>query len=280
MEKSFTFRFYNIGRDDPGKPAMVDVLRQAAGEPDKLKREQKLAQDVTIRLEELQDDGADAVIGEFVRCQDTNLPSELDGATRKPLTAKKLGHSVVFRLNHKKGVIGIQHDPRIVSLGRILEYLHAYHAAAFYTVEPRLDPKAWQKFKKGSVRKLALRIASPDTMADLGGTDNAASTGIRSLAEAYDAPTIGIELSMGHRKGFLSNAIFDFADKLTNSLGPTARLDKLTAITVINEETEVLDLIEERQMLKDTLAIDDRDPVKNYQVKTAYLAAQMKRIVG
>ncbi|MDM9629769.1 hypothetical protein QTL95_28195 [Rhizobium sp. S152] len=280
MEKTFTFRFYNVTRDNAAKPAMVDILRQAAKEPDKQKREQTLAQDLTIRLEELHDDGADAIVGEFVRCQDTNLPSELDGSARMPLSAKKLGHSVVFRLNHKIGVIGIQHDPRVVSIGRILEYLHTYNANAFYNIAPRLDPKAWQKFKKGSVRKLSVRIASPDSMHDLGGTDNAASTGIRALADAYDAPTIGIELSMGHRKGFLANAVSDFADKLTRSLGPTARLDKLTAVTVVDDHTEELDLIEERQVLKETLPIDDRDPVKNYQIKTSYLSSEMKRIIG
>ncbi|MBY3262225.1 hypothetical protein HFO15_11250 [Rhizobium laguerreae] len=280
MEKSFTFRFYNVSRDNAAKPPMVDVLRAAAKEKDRQKREQKLAEDLTIRLEELQNDGPDAVIGEFLRCQDTNLPSELDGAQRKSLTAKKLAHSVVFRLNHKLGVIGIQHDPRIVSLGRILEYLHTYDARAFYEVAPRLDPKAWQKFKKGSVRKLSLRIASPDSMNDLGGGDSAASTGIRTIAKAYDAPSIGIELSMGHRKGFLSEAVTDFADKLTKALGPTARLDKLTAVTVVNDTSEELDLIEERQVLRDTLAIDDRDPIKNYKVKIGYLSKEMKRIIG
>jgi hypothetical protein len=280
MDKSFTFRFYNVSRTDPKKPPMVDLLRQVAQEKDRLKREHQVIQGYTIRLEELEDDGADAVIGEFVRCQSTNLPSEIDGSARRALAAKQLGHSIVFRLNHKLGVIGIQHDPRIVSLGRILEYLRIYNAGAFFDVAPRINKDAWKKFNAGSVRKLSLRIASPDTMDDLGGDGKAASSGLKALADAYDAPTIGIELSMGNHKGFLANSVKGLADLLSKAVGPTSRVDKLTAVTVINDVSEEVDLIEERQILQDTLAIDDRDPDKNYEVKKTYLAREMKKLIG
>ncbi|MBX4965423.1 hypothetical protein [Rhizobium binae] len=244
MNKSFTFRFYNVTRDDPKKPPMVDILRQIAKEPDRAKREHPLAEDYTIRLEELEDDGGDAVVGEFVRCQSTNLPSELDGSVRKPLTAKQLGHSIVFRLNHELGVIGFQHDPRVVSLGRVLEYLRIYHGAAFYSVEPRLNKDAWKKFNAGSVRKLAIRVASPDSMNDLAGDGHAASSGLKALAEAYEAPSISIELSMGHRKGYLSDAVKGLADLLSTAIGPHARVDKLSAVTTVDDSTEEIDLIE------------------------------------
>lgn len=280
MDKRFTFRFYNVTRDDAKKPAMVDILRQIASEKDRSKREQLLSQDYTIRLEELEDDGADAVVGEFVRCQSTNLPSELDGAVRKPLTAKQLGHSIVFRLNHKTGVMGFQHDPRVVSIGRVLEYLRIYNGAAFYTVLPRVNKDAWTRFKAGSIRKLSVRIASPDTMDDLKGDGKAASSGIKGLAEAYEAPVIGIELSMGHRKGFLDDAVKGLADMLSTAIGPKARVDKMTAVTVIDDISEEVDLIEELQVLRDTLAIDDRDPIKNYNVKKSYLCREMKKLIG
>lgn len=280
MDKNFTFRFYNVVRGNAKIPTMVSMLRQAAAEADKSKREVQLAQDYTVRLENLDDDGSDAVVGEFVRCQGTNLPGELNGATRKPLSAKKLAHSVVFRLNHKKGILGVQHDPRVVSIGKILEYLSHYNPAAQYSVEARVNRDAWKKFNKGSVRKLSVRIANPDSMEDLGGNGKAASEGIKNLAEAYDAPSILIELSMGHRKGFLSNAVIQLADKLTSSIGPRARVDKLTAVTVIDDISEEIDLIEDRQVIKDSLSIDDRDPDKNYAIKSAYLKREMKKLVG
>ncbi|MGP4667658.1 hypothetical protein [Agrobacterium pusense] len=280
MDKNFTFRFYNVTRTNNQIPPMVSMLRQSAKEPDKQKREVQLAQDYVIRLEDLRDDGADAVVGEFVRCQGTNLPGELDGGTRKSLTAKKLAHSIVFRLNHVKGILGVQHDPRVVSVGRILEYLSSYNVAAQYRLDPRVNKDAWKKFNSGDVRKLSIRIANPDSMDDLVGDAKAASEGIKAMANAYDAPSISIELSMGHRKGFLSSAVTGLADLISTSIGATARVDKLTAITVINGEAEEIDLIEDRQVLKDSLSIDDRDPDKNYAIKADFLCREMKKLTG
>lgn len=280
MDKHFTFRFYNVTRSDAKHPTMVSMLRQVAAEPDKVKREVQLAQHYVVRLENLEDDGADAVVGEFVRCQATNLPGELDGATRRALSAKKLAHSVVFRLNHKIGVLGVQHDPRVVSVGKILEYLSSYNPAAQYRLDPRVNKDAWKKFNGGDTRKLSIRIANPDSMDHLDGGGKAASDGIRSMAEAYDAPSILIELSMGHRKGFLSEKVTELADKLMTSVGAKARVDKLTAVTVIGDQSEEIDLIEDRQVLKSELSIDDRDQDKNYQVKSSYLKGEMKKIIG
>ncbi len=280
MDKNFTFRFYNVTRSNQQIPSMVSMLRQAAKEPDKQKREVQLAQDYVVRLEDLRDDGADAVVGEFVRCQSTNLPGELDGATRKSLTAKKLAHSIVFRLNHVKGILGVQHDPRVVSVGRILEYLSSYNVAAQYRLDPRVNKDAWKKFSSGETRKLSIRIANPDSMDDLAGDGKAASDGIKAMANAYDAPSILIELSMGHRKGYLASAVSDLADLISTSIGSKARVDKLTAVTVVNGESEEIDLIEDRQVLKDTLSIDDRDPDKNYDIKVSYLSIEMKKLTG
>ncbi|WP_426236511.1 hypothetical protein [Pararhizobium sp. DWP1-1-3] len=280
MDKNFTFRFYNVSRSNNQIPSMVSMLKQAVKEPNKQKREVQLAQDYVIRLENLHNDGADAVVGEFVRCQGTNLPGELDGATRKSLTAKKLAHSIVFRLNHVKGILGVQHDPRVVSVGRILDYLSFYNVAAQYRLDPRINPDAWKKFNGGDTRKLSVRIANPDSMDDLGGDGKAASQGIKAMADAYDAPSILIELSMGHRKGFLSSKVSALAELLATSVGAKARVDKLTAVTVVNDVSEEIDLIEDRQVLKDTLSIDDRDPDKNYKIKAQFLSTRMKKLMG
>lgn len=279
MEKQFTFRFYDISREREEIPSMLDMLRQAYKEPDREKRQVQLAQDYIVRLEELEDDGADAVVGEFTRCQGTNFPAELDGSTRKALAAKGLGHSIVFRYNHKIGVLGIQYDPRVVSPGRILGYLSSYNSAAIYRMDPRIDKDAWKKFNSGPTRKLALRISNPSDLEQVEGPGQAVSQSLKAMADAYDAPSILIEISMGHRKGSLSSAIRNLANSLS-SLGGGASVDKLSAVTVINDISENIDLIEDRVVLKDTLGIDDRDPDTNYQVKKSYLSFEMKKLFG
>ncbi|MGQ2902407.1 MAG: hypothetical protein ACT6RL_10970 [Neoaquamicrobium sediminum] len=281
MEKTFTFRFYALHKNKAATPDMVGELRKIAAIQDKKAREKQLSQDYTIRLEEFEDDGTDAVVGELVRRQGTNFPSEIKGGARKALTVEGLGHGIVFRFNYKKGVLGIQHDARIISPGRLLDYLAAFNANAIYSITPKIDDKNWEKFNSGQTRKISIRIANPDTMHDLTGKRNkAAGEGIKAMSDAYDAPSILIELSMGHKKGFLSSAVGSLAKQLSKMDVPGFRLDKLSAVTVVNDASEEIDLIEERIVAKDTLDIDDRDPDKNYAIKKAYLIKEMKKLVG
>lgn len=256
------------------------MLRQISQQPDQSKRAIQLAQDYVLRLEHLEDDGADAVIGEFTRCQGTNLPAEIDGPTRKALTAKNLGHSIVFRYNHKLAVLGVQYDTKVISPGRILDYLSAFNASAQYSMEPRINKDAWKKFNSGQTRKLVMRIANPTDLKDVEVQGNAAGQSIKAMAEAYDAPSITIEISMGRRKGGLSKAIRGLADTFSKLGNPEVHVEKLSAVTVVDDASEPIDLIEDRVTIKDTISIDDRDPDKNYQVKKNYLSIEMKKLVG
>jgi hypothetical protein len=259
---------------------MVDSLRAIATIQDVTQRERLLSSDYTVRLENFEDDGSDAVVGELVRCQKTNLPAEIAASGRKALSAARLGHSVVFRLNHKKGVLGVQYDNRVVSPGRILDYLSAFNPAAIYGMAPVIDAKAWQKFNSGPTRKLSFRIANPRHMGELSGSGKAVGQGFKAMAEAYDAPSIAVEISMGHHKGALSNAIGGLASVLSSMTFPGVRVDRLQAVTLVNDASEEIDLIQERIVARDELNIDDRDPDKNWKIKRDFLCAEMKRIIG
>lgn len=278
MEKTFTFRFYDVSRNKRSLPPMVDVLTQISSIADKTQREQQLSMDYVVRLENFEKDGANAVVGELLRCQATNMPSELKAGKRRALTAERLGHSIVFRLNHKTGVLGIQYDPRIISPGRLLDYLAANDPSAVYSMTPRINSEAWKRFNSGRTRKLSIKISNPEDMADLSGNGKAASTGMKTMAEAYDAPSIAVEISMGHHKGFLSEAVTGLAKQLLGMSG--GRLDKLSAVTVIDDTREEIDLIEDRVICRDTLKIDDRDPEVNWQVKRKFLCYEMKKLFG
>lgn len=280
MEKSFTFRFYDISREKKGIPSLLSMLRDVAAKPNREACQVQLAQDFVVRLEQLEDDGSDAVVGEFTRCQSTNLPAELDGSNRKALAAKKLGHSIVFRFNHKIGALGIQYDPRVMSPGRVLDYISSFNPKAIYSMLPRIDNTAWQKFNGGQTRKLQIRISNPADLSLLEGPAKAAAESFKSMAEAYGAPSVTIEISMGHKTGFLSSAVTGLAKKFASLGSSGAYVDKMTAKTIVNDISEDIDLIEDRVVLKDTLSIDDRDPVKNYIVKKNYLSSEMKKLIG
>lgn len=118
-----------------------------------------------------------------------------------------------------------------------------------------------------------------DSMEDLTGTGKAASAGIRAMAEAYNAPTISVDISMGHHKGTLSTAVVGLAKQLLAMAGG-ARLDALSAIAVVNDESEYIDLIEDRMMSRSTLGLDDRDPDINWKIKRGFICSEMKKLVG
>lgn len=279
MEKTFTFRFYDVSREKEEIPSMLDMLRQIASIKNKTDREKHIATDYTVRLENLEDDGVNAVVGELVRCQGTNFPAELDGNNRKALTAKRLGHSVVFRLNHKTGIFGIQHDARVIGPMRILSYIAAFNPAAIYSMAPKINEDAWKKFGKGDTKKLAIRIANPGNLGALSDEGAAAGDAFRTMGEAYNAPSILVEISMGHHKGFISNA-FGLAKQLTSSLTGGARLEKLSAVSYIDDERKEFDLIEDRILVRETLEIHDRDHESNWIIKRDFLSEEMKKAFG
>lgn len=100
---------------------------------------------------------------------------------------------------------------RIIAPGRFLEYVSAFNPNALHSIATKVDKTAWSKFKNGQPRKLAIRIANPDSLDELSGTAKAASTGIKAMAEAYDAPYVTVEISMGNRKGALSTVVVEMA---------------------------------------------------------------------
>lgn len=278
MEKTFTFRFYDVTKGSLGVPSMADMLQLIADIPLKVNRERQLGQDYVVRLENYEPDGPGAFLGELIRCQATNFPSELDGDKRIPLTADRLGHSVVFRYSEALGILGIQYDNRVISPGRILDYLAAFNASAIYSMRPKINDGAWKKFNSNGTKKLTIRIADPKDMADLSGDGRAASDGFRAMGAAYGAPSILVEISMGHRKGFLKSAVHDLATQIYEMAG--GRLDKLSAVVSVDDISEPIDLIEDRVVIKDQIGITDRDPEANWKIKKGYLSHEMKQLYG
>lgn len=278
MDKTFTFRFYSVSRSSGSIPSMADMLRSIAKEQDLTLREKLLATNYTVRLENLEDDGPNAIVGEMVRCQQTNLPSEISKGKRSALKAERLGHSIVFRLNHATGQLGVQYDPRVVSPGKILEYIVAHNVKAIYRIDPLIDEDAWQRFQNSPAKKLVFRIANPENIGQVAGDGEAAASALQRMGDAYSAPFITVEISMGGRKGALDK-VAGLARALVD-LGGGARLDSMKAKILENDEAEEIDLIQERKVVKDSFELHDRDPVLNWNIKKDRLCAEMKKLIG
>jgi len=280
MQKQFSFRFYSTDKLKKTVPDLIDVLENIKKVSPKSKRERTIDTDYRVRLEQLHNESSNVVVGELLRCQSTNLPAALNSAgVREQLDTPRLGHSVVFRYDAQKGVLGIQYDVRVISPGRFLDYLLEYDSSAAYSALPVLKDGSWKKFQNGDIRKIVIGVAQPADVSVVSGASNAATSGFKKMGAAYGAPSMVVELSMGHHKGALLKSVKEVATDLLNMVGSGAYVTKLTAVTEINDAREEVDLLKDRLVARDTLAIDDRDPNTNYQVKIAFLTKEMKRLV-
>lgn len=282
MEKSITFRFYKVMRHDAKIPKFADVLSQIAAIKKKSDRERQLGADFTVRLEEFEEDGPTAVVGEIIRVQNTNMPSEVLANGRQPLTTlNPLGHGITFRFNSQTSVLCIQYDPRIASPGKLLDYVAICFDGAVYDIKPMIKPEAWEKFNKSDVTRISIKVAQPDALGNVAAAHNAAIQGFRDMAAAYDAPSVKVEMSMGHHKGYLNTKVKGLAKVLATALAQGkeeggATLESLRAVTYVDDARDVIDLIEDRLKAKEELQLDDRDPEKNYKIKKAYIKKVMK----
>lgn len=284
MERTVTFRFYKIGRHKESDPSLLSVLDEIAKLKPRKKREQLIDTDFVVRLEEYEKSGPNAVVGEIIRVQTTNMPSEVEDDGRVPLTTENpLGHGIVFRFDHAKSVLGIQHDPRIVSAGRFLDYVQTCWPEANYTILPMLKPAAWERFNKGEITKLVFRLANPENLGSIGDAHASAAAGIRAMGEAYDAPSVKVELSMGsgRRHGHLAEAVKGLAKGIVNSAKEGAfGVEALQAVAYVDDARDEIDLIEERLKVRENLPLDDKDPEKNYKIKKAFLTRKMVEEIG
>ena len=141
-----------------------------------------------------------------------------------------------------------------------------------------IDEDAWKRFRKSPARKLAFRVANPENIGQVAGGAEAATSGLKRMGEAYSSPFISVEISMGGRRGALDN-VLNLASALRNLTGG-ARLESMKAKIIENDATEVVDLIQERVVSRDTLELHDRDPAINWSIKRDFLCQEMKRLIG
>lgn len=277
MDKRITFRFYEVTKAQRHRFEFGDVLMQIGAV--RLKdREQHLASDYYVRAE-IVESGRGSVFGEFTRIQRTNFPSEIREDGRRPLsTTNPLGHGIVFRYLPGTSQLGLQYDPRTISPSKIEAYVSQLIDGANFELTPIVRQDMWDKFNEGDIRKVSIGIAQPSHLVavERGGAQ-AISRSFKDMAEAYEAPKINIELSMGHKKGALAERIRSTVRHFRTQ-AVRDQVDVTSMKAKVKQEggrTEDLDLLEDILSVKDNLQLKDNDPETNYRIKLAALREKM-----
>lgn len=283
MDKRITFRFYRATRKSRHNLSMSQALAQIADVTRPKERERQLAQDYHVRAEILEI-AQGSIHGEFTRIQRTNFPSEVEDDGRRALrTTNPLGHGVVFRYLPSNDTLGLQYDPRVISPSKFAYYIGRMVDGADFALEPIIRTDMWDKFNQGSIRRLAITIASPASLDVVEGEHHASLfRSMRDMGDAYEAPTITIDMSMGHKSGSLGQRVRAAASHLRRSFeSDQIEISKMKArVKQEGEKAEDLDLLQDILSVRDNLELVDNDPEANYRIKLSALRDKMSEWVS
>lgn len=204
MAKAISVRFYRVGKVSPHGPSLRTTLETIFGLGPPAARERQLAGGFVCRLERLLP-APGYLAGEMMRIRETDLPCEVhpDG-TRVLGVNVPLGDGVAFCYREADHTLAMQYDARVVSPGRFNSYMGQMHHPGQYTLEPVLDAEALARFHAQPLRKLKVKLARPQNLNALDDEMAAAGAAFQVLGDAYQAPVITLEMSMGHNKGQLA----------------------------------------------------------------------------
>jgi hypothetical protein len=277
-----TVRFHRIASDGPLK--FEDALQaiNAKGIED---REVNIGnadvRPILVRLEDLDLSTKPYVCGEFVRRNLTGNPPEATSTGLKELSipAKSgLGYQVAFAYIPEIRVLALEHSPHTLSPARVMLYVNMLSGAPFSRM-PVVAAPAWERYKKGKPRKLLITIANPENLAAVEGDTSGVLSASSKLKEIFDGPVITIEVSMGHKKGWLNlEKVQSALEFFTMGGGQDADIRTLRASVKPDDESalEDLDFLNEMLISTDNLELVG-DPNKNYALRKAFVRVELAR---
>ena len=210
----------------------------------------------------------------MMRIRDSDLPCEVhpDG-TRVLGVNVPLGDGVAFCYREADHILAIQYDPRVVSPGRFNDYMGQMHHPGQYTFEPILDAAALARFQAQPLRKLKIKLARPQNLGALDDSMAAAGAAFQELGEAYEAPIVTLEMSMGHNKGQLAAGAKAMAAGFLMMAGHNSDVRALTVTSDAGEgvQNEDINLIDNLLSEKGEIAPASDAPDHVYAATSAFV---------
>lgn len=276
MEKSVTLRFYDVTRTSNNKPTLESVVTAIAALPIPQREKRVGEEEILVRLEDFEATNG-FLSGQFIRGQTGNMPGrmEADGTHDLPFT-EPIGHGIAFRYRLADGLLGIQYDNRILSPSRVLQYLYEHNVQAEWQIEPRLRPDAIARFNDLPIRKLEVAVAGIPNVADADDETGSVWSSIAKMKENYQADTVRVTISRGHRGGHLLDGIKGLAHEAINRIA-TGEVRALKAVVETGDgvPNEEIDLMGELFDVKESLAFPDRDFAQFYKLRKDLLTSRI-----
>jgi hypothetical protein len=230
-----------------------------------------MAPGFTCRLERYEPE-AGAVSGEMTRVRHEDYPAEIhpDG-TRQLRVDVPIGDGVAFRFREADHTLAFQYDDRILAAGRFLDYLESLHREALFTLAPVLDERELERFRAEPLKKVSIKLASPVDVVAQEDSMQAAAVSFRRLGEAYDAPTVTLQLSVGQSRGFLNNAAKRMVEAFVRSAEENdVRSAKVVPANARGGRSKEVNLLDALFSHKETID-NPRDLQENYAARQRLL---------
>jgi hypothetical protein len=214
----------------------------------------------------------------MVRVRSTDLPCEVHPDGTRPLNVGvPIGDGVAFCFREQDHKLAIQYDMRTLSPGRFNDYLRQMIDAAQFVFDPALDPEALARFHALPLRKLKVKLARPQQLANLEDDMAAAGQAFRDLGEVYQAPIVTLEMSMGHSKGGLADGAKQMVEGFLTMAGQNADVRGIivTPDSGEGQQNEDINLLDTLLSVKGEIAPASEDPDDVYAATSQFVRAQL-----
>lgn len=270
MPKIVTVRFYQIGKLHAHGLSLRSALDQIAALGQPGVRERQLTAGFRCRLERYVPT-AGYLTGEITLVRNEDFPAEVHPhGTAELNVGVPIGEGVAFRFREQDHVLAMQYDPRVVSPGRFIDYLMQSVAAAQFTIEPKADVRALAHFRARPLKKVRIKLASPQDLRAVEAPMQSAARSFRSLGRDYAAPIVTLEMSVGHEdaslsqeakrmvEGFVRRAVADDANVRSVRIKPD------NGPGIENREVDLLDAL---LSVRDEIPNPSNDPQTSYDAR-------------
>jgi hypothetical protein len=209
----------------------------------------------------------------MTRVRHEDYPAELhpDGARQLNVDVP-IGDGVAFRFRERDHTLAFQYDDRILSAGRFLDYLESFHRKALYHYSPIADEEELARFRDEPLKKISIKLARPADVVAEEDSMQAAATSFRRLGEAYSAPTVTLQMSVGTGGGFLNAAAKRMIEGFVRSVGENdLRAAKAVPANRGGGRAKEVNLLDTLFSHKEEID-NPRDLIENYESRQRLLA--------
>lgn len=263
-QSRITIRYFEVGKVKRTGNDFTTAL-ESINEIEHINDRRRNLDGVHFRLER-HEEYRGCILGEMTRIQNENLPAEVQVDELIELDVDELGYGAAFIYDPDLSILAIQYDPRLVAPSKLGEYLKAHDPQNEFYFRPILGEDGWGSFMEGDVTRFKVKIATPGDY-DLG-LNHEVTGSMGTIAAAFEAPYITLELGVGHKKSILHTDIKELARRILD----TQAVQTMKAKTV--GSLDEIDLME--QLLHDRDSIDiPKDPLESYRARSNCIYSNM-----